>query len=101
MFLYPLVITLILLSLLAPFIHRQSVIYKWTTGLTVIAAFFDFCKSLPQPLQKNAAVTQLVNFAHLHLPGFDYGFGWILPAFCGFLIGLIIWNIRLRKQNVL
>lgn len=97
MFLYPLAITLILLSLLTPFIHKQSDVYKWTTGLTIIAAFFDLCKALPESLQQNIVVKQIVYFAHLYLPGFDYGFGWILPAFCGFLIGLIIWAIRVKK----
>lgn len=101
MFLYPLVITLIILSLLAPFINKQSDIYKWTTGLTVAAAFFDLCKALPQSLQDNFVVPQLVNFAHLYLPGFDYGFGWILPALCGFSIGLIIWIIRAKKHSSL
>ena len=94
MFLYPLVITLILLSLLTPFINKQSDVYKWTTGLTIIAAFFDLCKSLPQYMQENVVVKQIINFAHLYLPGFDYGFGWILPSLCGFFIGLIIWTIR-------
>lgn len=99
MFLYPLVITLILLSLLAPFINKQSDVYRWTTGFTVIAAFFDLCKSLPQPLQENLIVKQLVNFAHSYLPGFDYGFGWIIPALYGFFIGLIIWTIRSKKRK--
>lgn len=94
MFLYPLVITLILLSALTPFINKQSDVYKWTTGLTIIAAFFDLCKALPQPLQENVIIMQLINFAHLYLPGFDYGFGWIIPAICGFVIGLIFWSIR-------
>ena len=75
-------------------VNKQSDIYKWTTGLTIIAAIFDLCKSLPQYMQENVVVTQIVNFAHLYLPGFDYGFGWILPALCGFFIGLIIWTIR-------
>lgn len=100
MFLYPLVITLIILSILTPLINKQSNIYKWTTGLTAIAAFLDLCKALPQPMQQNTVVIQLVNFAHLYLPGFDYGFGWVLPAFCGFFIGLIIWKIGARKHRV-
>lgn len=98
MFLYPLVITLILLSILTPFINKQSDIYKWTTGLTIVAAFFDLCKSLPQYMKENVMITKIINFAHLYLPGFDYGFGWILPALCGFLIGLIIGIIR--KKNI-
>ena len=100
MFLYPLAITLIVLSLLTPFIHKQRDIYRWTTGLTIIAAFFDFCKALPEPIEKNIAITQIVNFAHSYLPGFDYGFGWIVPAFCGFFIGAIIWRINRKKQSV-
>lgn len=97
MFLYPLAITLILLSLLTPIINKQSDIYKWTTGLTIIAAFFDLCKALPKSLQENFAVAKLVNFAHIYLPGFDYGFGWILPALCGFFIGVIIWRVGAKK----
>ena len=97
MFLYPLAITLILLSLLTPIINKQSDVYKWTTGLTIIAAFFDLCKALPKPLQENFVVIKIVNFAHIYLPGFDYGFGWILPALCGFFIGVIIWRSGAKK----
>jgi LIVCS family branched-chain amino acid:cation transporter len=99
MFLYPLVITLILLSLLTPFINKQRDIYKWTTGLTIISAFFDFCQSLPQYMQENSVIKQIINFAHLYLPGFDYGFGWIIPSLCGFLIGLIIWRINVFMND--
>ena len=99
MFLYPLAITLILLSLLTPFIHKQSDIYKWTTALTIIAAFFDLCKALPKPLLENEVIQQIIHFAHLYLPGFDYGFGWILPAFCGFFIGFISWSIRAKRHR--
>ncbi|GFP74741.1 branched-chain amino acid transport system II carrier protein [Clostridium fungisolvens] len=99
MFLYPLVITLILLSLLSPFINKQSDVYKWTTGLTVIAAFFDLLKALPQPLAENAVVTKLVTFATSYLPGYNYGFGWVIPALFGFIIGLIIWGVRGKKVS--
>lgn len=100
MFLYPLVITLILLSILTPFINKQSDVYKWTTALTIIAAFFDFCNALPKPFQENIIVSQLVNFAKVYLPGFNYGFGWIIPSLCGFIIGLIIWGVRVKKNSV-
>lgn len=94
MFLYPLSISLIILSLLDPIIHKQKYIYRWTTGLTLIAAFFDLCKALPTQLIENGAVKQIINFAHLYLPGFDYGFGWVIPALCGFIIGLVLCLIR-------
>jgi LIVCS family branched-chain amino acid:cation transporter len=100
MFLYPLAITLILLSLLTPFIHKQRDIYKWTTGLTIIAAFFDFCKALPESLQQNFEIKQIIIFAHRFLPGFDYRLGWTLPALCGFLIGIFIWITRGKNQSI-
>lgn len=100
MFLYPLAITLIILSLLSPIIHKQSIIYRWTTGLTIIAAFFDFCKALPKNLQENIIVKHIIDFAHVYLPGFDYGFGWIIPSILGFFMGLVIWTIGLKKHRV-
>jgi branched-chain amino acid uptake carrier len=99
MFLYPLAITLILLGLLTPLINKQKDIYKWTTALTVFAAFFDLCKALPKPFRENNVIVQIVNFAHLYLPGFDYGFGWIIPAFVGFIIGFIIWRLNPNKER--
>jgi LIVCS family branched-chain amino acid:cation transporter len=99
MFLYPLAITLIILSLLAPIINKQTDIYRWTTALTVIAAFFDFCNALPTTMKETTIVKGIIDFAHMYLPGFDYGFGWIVPAICGFVIGTIIWRNRPKTNN--
>lgn len=96
MFLYPLAITLIILSLLTPFINKQRDIYRWTTIFTVIAASFDFCNALPQDLKDTAIINTVVNFAHLYLPGFDYGMGWLIPALAGFIIGTVIWRVRAK-----
>ncbi len=46
----------------------------------MVAALFDFGNALPEtikgiPIMKGG----IFNFAHLYLPGFDYGFGWIIP----------------------
>jgi len=94
MFLYPLAITLIFLSLLAPIIKKQRDIYRWTTILTMIAAYFDFCNALPETIKETAIVSKMIDFAHMYLPGFDYGFGWIIPSLGGFIIGTIIWGMR-------
>lgn len=96
MFLYPLAITLIILSLLAPIINKQRDIYRWTTFLTIIAAFFDFCNALPKVMKESLVISKIVDFAHIYLPGFDYGFGWIIPALVGFIIGTIIWRVRVK-----
>lgn len=100
MLLYPLAITLILLSLLSPVIHKQQDIYRWTTVLTIIAAIFDFFNALPATLKEKKAITEIINFAHSYLPGFDYGFGWVVPALIGFVIGTLIWRYRLRGKRV-
>ena len=94
--LYPLAITLMILSLLAPIINKQKVIYSWTTILTIIAAFFDFCNALPEAIKETTIMSNVLNFAHIYLPGFDYGFGWIIPALGGFIIGTIIWFLKER-----
>jgi len=99
MFLYPLAITLIILSLLAPVINKQSVIYRWTTILTMIAALFDFCNSLPEEIKETTVMKNIIGFAHMFLPGFDYGFGWIIPALAGFIIGTVIWKIRINSSD--
>ena len=94
MFLYPLAIILILLSLLAPITNKQRDIYIWTTILTMIAAFFDFCNALPKTIKETVIVSKMIDFVHKYLPGFDYGFGWLIPSLVGFIIGIIIWRVK-------
>ena len=98
MFLYPLAITLIILSLLTPIINKQRDIYRWTTFLTMIAAFFDFCNALPKTMKESLVISKIIDFAHIYLPEFDYGFGWIIPALVGCIIGTIIWRVRAKKE---
>lgn len=69
------------------------------TILTMLAAVFDFCNALPQTMKETAIMSKVINFAHMYLPGFDYGFGWIIPALAGFIIGFIIWRIRRSNDN--
>ena len=97
MFLYPLAITLIILSLLTPIINKQSDIYRWTTFLTVIAAFIDLCNALPKAMKESLVISKIIDFGHMFLPGFDYGFGWIIPALVGCIIGTIIWRVRVSS----
>jgi LIVCS family branched-chain amino acid:cation transporter len=94
---YPLAITLIILSLLAPFIHKQRDIYRWTTLLTLVAAFFDFCNALPKGIKETIFIKHIIDFAYRYLPGFDYGFGWVIPALGGMIIGTILWRVRAKS----
>ncbi|HHU89849.1 MAG TPA: branched-chain amino acid transport system II carrier protein [Clostridiaceae bacterium] len=100
MFLYPLAITLIILSLLAPVINKQRDIYRWTTILTMIAALFDFCNALPKTVKETTVMRKIIDFAHICLPGFDYGFGWIIPALGGFILGMIIYKKGVKYRVI-
>lgn len=98
MFLYPLAITLIVLSLLTPWLHKQKDVYRWTIGLTLIAALFDFVNALPDPLKEQALFREMIQFAEMYILGFEYGFGWIIPAIIGFVIGVSAWKFQEKRQ---
>jgi len=96
MFLYPLAVNIIILGLVNPLIKKEGAVYRWSTAFVFIAAIFDFFKALPEPLKSNEAVAKIVDFAHLYIPGFDYGFGWVLPGLIGFMVGILIWKLKKR-----
>lgn len=90
MFLYPLAINLIILSLMSPIIKKNGTIYKWTIGATILPAVIDFFNALPDSMKENAVISEILEFAHRYLPGFDYGFGWISLSLLGFVIGVLL-----------
>ena len=93
MLLYPLAITLILLHLLEPVIKSQT-IYRSVTFFTLLAALFDMLAALPQPLYQWFQADMFVNFANSFLPFFSIGFGWVVPALIGFIVGLILTQMQ-------
>ena len=93
MFLYPLAIVLIILSLLNPVIKKQKTVYQWTIGLTVFAALFDFINALPESVKEKGVLSEIIQVATYYLPGFENGFGWILPSIFGFIVGVIMWKV--------
>lgn len=93
MFLYPLAIVLIILSLLNPVIKKQKIVYQWTIGLTVFAALFDFINALPKSVKEKGVLGEIIQVATYYLPGFENGFGWILPSIFGFIVGVIMWKV--------
>ena len=93
MFLYPLAIVLIILSLLNPVIKKQKTVYQWTIGLTVFAALFDFINDLPKSVKEKGVLSEIIQVATYYLPGFENGFGWILPSIFGFIVGVIMWKV--------
>ena len=88
MFLYPLAITLIILGITSPLFHNDPLVYRITTGLTLIPAFFDMLNALPAPIHNWAFTQGLLGFAQHYFPFFNNGFGWLSFGIAGMLLGL-------------
>ena len=88
MFLYPLAITLIILGIASPLFNNDRLVYRLTTGLTLIPAFFDMVNNLPAILRATAPAQWLINLASHFLPFFNLGLGWLTFGIAGFGLGL-------------
>ena len=97
MFLYPLAITLILLSLSGKFIGANPTVYRTTTAFTLIAAVFDMIGTVSGMVPGSRVLAGLKAFAGNILPLYDLGLGWILPAAIGFLAGLFLTKRKTRS----
>ena len=97
MFLYPLAITLILLSLSGKFIGANPTVYRTTTAFTLIAAVFDMIGTVSGMVPGSRVLAGLNAFAGNILPLYDLGLGWILPAAIGFLVGLFLAKRKTRS----
>lgn len=90
MFLYPLVITLILLALFGKLFKHDKIVYQFTTGFALFAAIFDFVKALPQGIIEALHLQGMIEFGRVILPWFDLNLGWVVPSAVGLSIGLLV-----------
>jgi len=88
MFLYPLAITLIMLSIASPLFQHDPLVYRWTTALTLIPAIFDALNASPAIITRQAWVQSLLAWDDKVLPFAKYGMDWVAPALIGLAIGL-------------
>ena len=81
MFLYPIAIVLTVVGI---FSYRtdNKIVFRCTLVGTILAAIFDFIKTLPFGID--------VSFASKFLPFFDAGFGWIAPGVICLIVGLLL-----------
>ncbi|WP_282803785.1 branched-chain amino acid transport system II carrier protein [Secundilactobacillus kimchicus] len=86
MFIYPLAITLIIVSLLTPLLGNAKWVYRMVTVFTIFPALLDGLNALPASLHHGWVQTVLSGGAWL--PGFSVGLGWTLPAVAGLIIGV-------------
>ncbi len=90
MFLYPLAITLILLSLAGSLFENDPTVLRWVTGPVVFAAMFDCFKALPAQAREALGLNGVVEAAGHLLPFFSIGLGWVVPALLGLAVGLVV-----------
>lgn len=98
MYLYPLAIVLIFLSLAYPIIGKNKRIFSLTILFTAIFSIFDFLKALPESVSSKSFIKVILKLAEKYLPGFKLGFGWFFPALIGLILSLIL--IFVKKENL-
>ena len=98
MFLYPLAIVLILLTLCGKMFHNNQTVLQWTIGFTTAAAFFDLLRALPEGTKTVLHLNGVVEIAADVLPLAEAGFGWLIPAVIGFIAGLAVSSARKKRH---
>ncbi|WEV60832.1 branched-chain amino acid transport system II carrier protein [Streptococcaceae bacterium ESL0729] len=96
-FIYPLAITLILLTLANNLFKGDSRAYQMTTYFTLIASVIDALNTSPDFI-KNSKFGEVVIGLGQKLPFFDLGMTWVLPALVGFLVGLVLIKVSPKKN---
>ncbi len=97
-FLYPLVISLIFLSIMSVFFGKKELLYKSTLIFTAIFSLLDVLNTLPDEVKNIGIIRKILNFANYNVIGFDKGFSWIIPSIIGFVLGLILIKIKKVKK---
>lgn len=98
MFLYPLSMVLILLSVCSPLFNKDGVVYFFVILFTVVPALGDMVVAFPSVVsQSNFGLT----VAHLRnaLPLANMGLSWLVPALVGAVIGLTVHYVRNKKST--
>ena len=94
MFLYPIAIVVMVIGLAWRWTRRRLTVARCAVAFTAAAAFFDLLAALPPVLAETAPVQALTGAAATVLPWYEVGFGWIVPAVIGVLVGLVWTAVR-------
>lgn len=91
LFLYPLTIVAIGLGLAHRWVGDRPTLHRVTTLFVGCAAFIDLVAALPFAVPGRDA---LVGAAKAVLPGYGLGFGWVVPAVVGLVLGAVLSRVR-------
>ena len=97
MFLYPLTIVIILVSLIGGLFNYHSTVYRWSIGFTMVPALFDGIKSLPPATVSALHLEGFIKSVGGFLPLSDIGMDWVVPAVVGFVVGLVLYALKSDK----
>lgn len=100
MFLYPLAISLILLSIFNGAFKGDKRVYRFVIGFTIPAAFLDLIGALPKDIISLLNLGGLVEWAKGSFPFYSIGMGWILPSVIGLVIGLLVSKFVKRDRVI-
>ncbi len=101
MFLYPLAVILILLTLLSPLFGNKHSVYAASMAMTFFVSFFDGYSTLVANVPSmSVSLFDSVKSIYMDiLPLYEIGLGWILPAFIGAVIGFIFPKVKLPVRK--
>lgn len=95
MFLYPLAMVLILLSVFSPCFNRDGVVYAFVVVTTIVPALGDMVVAFPSVVSASAFGQQVATWRDL-LPLSGLGLSWVVPALIGLVLSLGVhaWRVR-------
>lgn len=99
MFLYPIAMVLIILSISGSLFDRDSIVYFCGIFFTIIPAILDMIASFPPIVSQQSWVLQLKAFQLKFLPFADIGMDWVIPAIIGLVIGLILHFMKKKRSE--
>lgn len=81
-FLYPVTIVLVIFNLFDRFV-KYDMAYKTTVFITAISGFSEaVLYAFPE--------REFLSYLVTNMPGYDYGFGWLLPALLAFVLSSVL-----------
>ena len=99
MFLYPLAVVLIILTLFGKYFANDRTVFQWGIGFTAVSALADGLRELPEGTRALLHIDAVTDLAGRILPLSDKGFGWLCPAVAGIVIGVIRYRMKRKKET--
>lgn len=98
MFLYPLSMVLIVLSVCSPLFDKDGVVYFFVILFTIVPALGDMVIAFPSVVSQSQLGLSVANLRTL-LPMSDMGLSWLVPALVGLVIGLAVHFVRAKRTD--